>query len=63
MEKEEIAMIENAADIMSDICFAYDDEEACSECPMYEICCKKIATNEHPHEIMYDLWRILKDLT
>ena len=61
MEKEEVATIEKAADVMSDICFAYDDENACFECPLYDFC-KKITTNEHPHELMYDLWRILKDL-
>ena len=61
MEKEEVATIEKAADIISEICYAYDDENACSDCPLFSFC-KKITTNEHPHELMYDLWRILKDL-
>lgn len=62
MEKEEVAVIEKAANIMSDICYAYDYEDACSKCPMRDFC-QKIIINEHPHELMYDLWRILKDLT
>lgn len=61
MGKEEVAAIEKAADIISDICYTYDDENACSDCPLFNFC-KKITTNEHPHELMYDLWRILKDL-
>lgn len=59
MEKEEVATIEKAADIMADICYAYIEENNCSDCPMREFC-KRITTDERPYGIMYDLWSTLR---
>ena len=56
---EESKILQQAENILQDICLAFEERNQCEMCPMHTICHEQLKVTTTPHNILYHIQNAL----